>query len=102
MSYVCKCPIHDCNRDLQNLMMYNYLPKELLESIENRMLNNKNRIKEIESFILPEGMEAKHCPFCKIPVIRSEGCDDMICHACGRNFDYSAAEDVQSKIQSLF
>ena len=33
-----------------------------------------------------------HCPNCHLPIIRSEGCDNMTCANCGQHFLYTTGE----------
>ena len=49
----------------------------------------------MEKIRLPHDVNAKHCPLCYVPVIKSEGCNDMICPDCGHYFDYKEAQKVK-------
>lgn len=36
--------------------------------------------------------EMIHCPNCHLPIIRSEGCNNMTCSSCGQHFLYNTGE----------
>lgn len=36
--------------------------------------------------------ESKHCPGCKLPVFKDQGCDSITCSNCGTNFTYSSGK----------
>jgi hypothetical protein len=46
---------------------------------------------------LPEGIELRACPRCKVKIEKNDGCSAMTCYRCGEGFTWAAATLIKAK-----
>ena len=73
-NFVCmSCLVEFCNKCEKKLTMQHNCKQEDLDSVN--FVNNMI-----------------HCPGCKLPIFKNEGCDSITCSNCGINFLYSTGK----------
>lgn len=93
-----KCPNDFCYRGsleyLEGCLKCNACTAMFCNDCDQKIATNKVHVcnkEDIETKNLIMGMIK--CPSCKIPILKSAGCNHMTCSNCGTNFDYASGKE---------
>ena len=99
-TFICKCPRdacrglvgmdHKCEECLKKICPDCYEAVEQEHKCSRDAIRNQEFIKN----------NSRSCPNCYVPIIRSEGCNQMFCTYCTTSFDYVTGQIVTKNIHN--